>query len=180
MEFLQRGFEEVTASLNLANEKIKEFYDRRHRETPEFQVGDRVWLSHQNIESDRPSRKLAHRRLGPYPIEAKIGSHAYRLTLPHSMKIHPVFHVTLLSATKPDVFERDPPRPPPIITPDKEEEYEVEEILDSRLRRRKLQYLVKWVGYGPEDNSWEPAENVENAAEKVEEFHRRHPRRPRP
>jgi hypothetical protein len=96
------------------------------------------------------------------------------------MKIHPVFHVSLLTSTKPDIYGWEPPRPPPIITPDKEEEFEVEEILDSRVVRRKLQYLVKWVGYGPEDNSWEPADNVANAQEEVEAFHQRHPRRPQP
>jgi hypothetical protein len=108
-KFLRKGFEEVTSSLNLANEKIKEFYDRRHRETPDFKVGDKVWLSHENISSDRPSRKLSHRRLGPYPIIAKVGSHAYKLALPHSMKIHPVFHVSLLTSLKPDEYGREPP-----------------------------------------------------------------------
>jgi hypothetical protein len=96
------------------------------------------------------------------------------------MKIHPVFHVLLLTSLKPDEYGREPPQPPPIITPDKEEEFEVEEILDSRIVRRKLQYLVKWIGYGPEDNSWEPAGKVENAQEAVEAFHRCHPRRPWP
>ena len=58
---------------------------------------------------------------------------------------------------------------------DGEEEYEVDEILDSRLYRRQLQYLVKWKGYGSGDNSWEPAANVANAQDLIADFHRKHP-----
>ena len=58
-------------------------------------------------------------------------------------------------------------------------EYEVEEILDSKLHRRKLKYLVKWKGYGSEENTWEPEENLTHAKRLIEEFHRRKPQAPR-
>ncbi|CAJ0916798.1 unnamed protein product [Ranitomeya imitator] len=51
----------------------------------------------------------------------------------------------------------DPPAP---VLIDGELEYVVEKILDSRFSRRKLQYLVKWKGYGQEDNSWVVASDV--------------------
>jgi hypothetical protein len=35
----------------------------------------------------------------------------------------------------------------------------VQEVLDSRIRRNQLQYLVKWTGY--EQPTWEPARNLE-------------------
>ena len=57
-------------------------------------------------------------------------------------------------------------------------EYEVEEILDSKIVRGKLKYLVNWVGYGPEERTWENVKNVENVKEKVAAFHRAHPERP--
>ena len=50
---------------------------------------------------------------------------------------------------------------------DKDDEYEVEEILDYN----KGLYLVKWVGYGPESNSWEPADNMLNCKEHLDTFH---------
>ena len=59
-------------------------------------------------------------------------------------------------------------------------EYEVREILDSKMERRRLFYLVDWVGYGPKEHTWEPATNVEQAKEAVADFHRAHPRRPSP
>ena len=53
----------------------------------------------------------------------------------------------------------------------------MEEILDARLFCRRLQYLVKWVGYDRLD--WEPAENV-NKLEVVEWFYERYPDKPSP
>jgi len=54
----------------------------------------------------------------------------------------------------------------------------VDEILDSRIVRRKLRYLIKWKGYGRDEDSWEPESDV-NAPELVEKFHREHPEAPR-
>jgi hypothetical protein len=53
-------------------------------------------------------------------------------------------------------------------------EWEVEEILDSRRYRHKLQYLIKWKGYSEAHNSWEPKENV-NAPALLTAFHGNNP-----
>ena len=79
------------------------------------------------------------------------------------MRIHDVFHVSLLRATKPDEFGREPLRPEPVVTPDQEEEYEVAQIINSRKHRGRIQYLVRWKGYGPEDNTWEPVANLKKS-----------------
>ena len=110
-------------------------------------------------------------------------SFQYKLKIPRDWRnkdVHPVFNEVLLKPAVEPEFEsqrREPP-PPPVLINDKEE-YEVAEILDSRIygRWKKLQYLVKWVGY--EDPTWEPAMDVENAKEAVEEFHKKHPGAPR-
>jgi hypothetical protein len=120
--------------------------------------------------------------LGPFPIIAKLSNLLYRLKLPNTLRIHNVFHVSLLEKYTQDTIPgRCKTRPPPIITPEGDIEWEVHRVLDSRLfgRWKKLQYLVSWKGYGPEENSWEPAENLENAPEAVAEFHRSHPKAPR-
>jgi len=65
----------------------------------------------------------------------------------------------------------------PIVDLDGEDTYEPEAILDVRLRRKKEQYLIKWVGYPPEENSWEPLEHLENAMELGKEFKAQHHRR---
>ena len=97
------------------------------------------------------------------------------------MKIHPVFHITLLTKFEPDPHGREPERPPPITTEEGEEEYEVEEVLDSKQKgRKRVEYLVKWEGYGIGEQTWEPQENLENSQEEVEKFHKRYPRKPKP
>ena len=74
---------------------------------------------------------------------------------------------------------RDVPPPPP-ITIDDHPEYEVAAILDSKFLRRKLYYLVDWVGYPPSERPWEPSDHLLNAQDKVNEFHHRYPDKPRP
>ena len=59
-----------------------------------------------------------------------------------------------------------------------ESEYEVEEILDSRIYYRRLQFLVAWKGYGREENSWVNANDV-HAVDLIKEFYRSHPNAPR-
>jgi hypothetical protein len=46
----------------------------------------------------------------------------------------------------------------------------VEEILDCRVRGKQHQYLVSWKGFGPQENSWEPDQNLENCKELVDQF----------
>ena len=71
----------------------------------------------------------------------------------------------------------DVPPPPDII--DNVEEYEVEEIVDSKMYRGKLKYLVHWKGYPIEERTWEPVENLSNSQEYIDEFHKKHPSAPR-
>jgi hypothetical protein len=69
------------------------------------------------------------------------------------------------------------PPPPALVDDDGNEEYEIAEVLDSRLYRRKLQYLVCWKGYGYEDNSWVNEQDV-HAPDSVAEFYHLHPGTP--
>src|SRR5258707_15422158 len=69
-----------------------------------------------------------------------------------------------------------PPQPGPVMVDD-QEEYKVEEILDSRFRWGKLWYLVKFIGWSHSDNMWLPHAEV-HAPATVEEFHLQHPDAP--
>jgi hypothetical protein len=71
-----------------------------------------------------PSNKLDYKLISPYTILEWIGSRAYKLDLPSSIRIHPVFHISLLELAQP----RNEPipghiQPPPllIIIDDEEE-----------------------------------------------------------
>jgi hypothetical protein len=125
------------------------------------------------------TRKLSPKRLGPFKVLEKIGIMNYRLELPRSMKIHPVFHVSLLTRHMEDQIPGRVQTPPEPVEIDRENEYEVESILDSRLRRGKLQYLVKWKGYSVSENTWEPEDMLGNSPGKIRAFHRKYPSAPR-
>ena len=73
----------------------------------------------------------------------KIGSHAYWLELHETFRIHNIFHVSLLSLANEDSYSGQHLPPPLPIEVDGEEEYEVDEILDSKQVRSRLKYLIK-------------------------------------
>jgi len=119
--------------------------------------------------------------LGPFRIVRVVedSKMAFELELPPQWRIHPVFYVSLLDPYRANSIEgRRQMTPPPSEVVGGELEYEVSEILDSKIARGKLLYLVDWKGYGPEERTWEPAENVIHAGEAVTTYHSRHPNRP--
>lgn len=176
--------DEMKAEITSAQIDQERFYNEKRRTTPQFKVGDQVYLSTKNINTERPMKKLDHKRVGPFKIIQRIGTHAYKLQLPKTMKIHPVFHVSLLTPKDipdlPDINNRVSVPLPPIIV-DNQEEYVVKEVVDSRWFHRKLQYKVKWEGYDdPAEDTWEDAKNLKNAPVAVKEFHSKYPDKPKP
>ncbi|KAG5729518.1 hypothetical protein E4T56_gene4624 [Termitomyces sp. T112] len=79
-------------------------------------------------------------------MEKKVGSLAYQLKLSAGLhQLHPVFNAVKLFPAPDDPIPGCHPNAPPLpILVNDEEEYEVEEILDSRMFQGKLQFKVKW------------------------------------
>ena len=55
-----------------------------------------VYLLRKNIKTTRPSNKLDHTKLGPYKIKKKLGPVTFELQVPKGIRIHLVFHISLL------------------------------------------------------------------------------------
>ena len=145
----------LQAEIVRAQHKQQEYADTRRSPAPRFKVGDQVWFNARNVTTQRPSRKLDHRRIGPYKILRIISPYAYELEFPDTVQYHRVQHVSLLDPAddNPLPGQHNPPPPPVVI--EGEEYWHVQEILDARVRRRNLEYLVRWVGYDQPD--WQPA-----------------------
>jgi hypothetical protein len=172
---LQDVHDQLRIHIKDAQEIQKRNYDKHAKQAPEFKPGDKVWLLKRNMTTDRPSPKLDVRRLGPYRIIEKVGNSnlAFKLELPTHMKIHPVFHVSLLEPHKPSTIPGRIQSPPPPILIDTEPEFVVKEILDSKLYRGVRKYLVEWQGYPPDDRTWEPIEHLTNAEDAIQDYLRR-------
>jgi len=164
----------MKARLVEAQERQKRNADKSRQQNPNISVGDKVWLLRRNLKTRRPSDKLDYRRLGPFRVSKQVNEVAYRLDLPSSMKIHPVFHVSLLEPYKESTIPGRLPTPPPPIEINGEEEFEVSKIIDSRINRRRLEYLVHWQGYEISERTWEATANLANAPKMINKFHRQY------
>ena len=185
VEAFQRHMQEVRDSAKLALERaaldMKKYADYHRSSAPTYSIGDKVWLDASHLKTNRPTKKLDDKRLGPFSIAKIISPTAVRLTLPTQWNIHPVFHVSLIRPAQEDhsLHPNPHPRPPPDLV-DNEEHYEVKAILNSRPHGRGLQYLVHWKGYPPSERSWIPWEDAEGSLELIHAFHRRYPNKPGP
>lgn len=139
---------------------MKHFADKRRTERS-FEVGDWVYLRlqpyRQKSVAMRHNMKLAPRFYGPFCILQKIGTVAYKLQLPPTSSIHPVFHV---SSLKKKLGQSINPLPTlPLTNSSGHLQPEPQEILYRRLRqqgnRAVTEVLVRWVGTSEADDSWE-------------------------
>jgi len=120
--------------------------------------------------------------MGPFRIEEIVGKDnlAYWLQLPPQMKVHPVFHVSLLEPYTANPFEGRVQEAPPPVEVEGEQEWEVREVLDSKIVRGRLLYYIDWEGFGQQDRTWEPVQHVQHASELIADYHCRYPIRPSP
>ena len=171
---------QTTVKLAQYNRKLQ--YDAKHRNV-EFRVGDRVCLNTKRKQeygqihypAQGPSPTFEPRNIGPYKITKKLSPNAYELDLPKSLRIQPVIHIRYLREHHPSTeFPKN--RLQHFATEfrsqdDETEQPQIEEIRGKILGRygkgARLEYLVHWQGLPNEDDTWEPVENLQHCAEKV-------------
>src|ERR1700677_1822116 len=82
--------------LDFILKKVTEYVNRKRSEGPNLKKEEIVYLLRKHIKTKRPSNKLDHTKLGSYKIKEKLGPVTFRLEMPKGMRIHPVFHISLL------------------------------------------------------------------------------------
>ncbi|KAK3508553.1 hypothetical protein QTP70_032207 [Hemibagrus guttatus] len=180
----ERVWDSAHHQLQWALHRRRRTADLWRSDPPAIQPGQKVWLSTRDIRLRLPCRKLSPRFIGPFTILKQINPVTYKLQLPPGYRIHPTFHVSLLKPHYPSVFPSTEPgvgaaEPPLPLLLDNGTAYKVKEILDYRRRGGRLEYLVDWEGYGPEERSWVARDDILDP-NLLEAFHTAHPHRPAP
>ncbi len=157
--------------------------DLQRSDSPPYQPGQKVWLSTRDIRLRLPFKKLAPGYLGPFVIQKQINPVTFQLKLPPQYRIYPTFHVSLLkpyhSPVSPSTEPGSITEPPIPLILEHGAVYEVGTIFDSRRRGDRLEYLVDWEEYGPEERLWIPRDDILDPA-LMEKLHSNFPNRPAP
>ena len=124
-------------------------------------------LATKNLRLPVPKKKLGPKYVGPFRVIDAVGTQAYRLALPSAYRIHNVFHVSLLEPWQHRAGE-EPAEPMPLA--DDEGEWEVETVLDSRMRKGERYYLIQWKDWPEDYNTWESEANCEHAESLIRAF----------
>ena len=159
------------------NQQVKS-YNKGRKPVPELKQGDRVLVNPHALEwleSKGEGKKLTQRWIGPFEVIQRVNPNVYRLRMSSLYPGLPVFNYQHLKkyveappeygerATLPETRTRKPA----------EEEYEVEKIIAERRTKKGLEYLIRWEGYSPLYDTWEPKRSLKNAPEVVSLWQKR-------
>ena len=172
----RKDAEEVIAWANMI---VKFSYDRRHTSL-NLKENSLVYLRlhHEYIISDIKSKKLSQQRIDFFKILQKMSTLAYRLELSPVMTIHSVVSVAMLESVPigEDSYHRSRPdqKHSSSVTmkhdDDPTSHYEIERLLNKRIFRGKIQYLVKWRDYESADNVWYNIDDLTNAQDLIDDY----------
>ncbi len=177
--------ENMNKTLKFARESLAKTREQmmkqvnKHRKEVDYEVESKMFLNERNIVTARSFKKLDDKMLGSFTNLDLVGS-SYKLELPESMRVHDVFHSNLLRPVVDDLLPDQKNEPSGSIVVNDEDEWKIDDILNSRRYRRRLQYRVKWNDYD-NDLNWYNADGDEfmNAQEVVDDFHIRYSNKPR-
>ncbi len=149
----------------------------KHRKKINYKIESKMFLNERNIITARLFKKLNDKMLDSFQITDSVDSF-YKLKLSETMRIHDVFHSELLRSVVDDSLSDQKNELSKSIVINDEDEWKINDILNFRWYRRRLQYQVKWKNYD-NDLNWYNADDDEfmNAQEMVDEFHTRYSRK---
>lgn len=154
-----------------AQESQEKYYNLKRKDC-QFKEGDYVLLSTENIvlkdnNNIKIPPKFKPRYIGPYKVLKSISKVAYKVQLPEKMKIHPVFHISLLKEYKgenignEDVYEN--------IENGLQEDIP-ERIIGKKIEENKVYYKVKWKDQEIIDSTWVSPDTISNYEHLVKDY----------
>nr|GMD74955.1 peroxidase 64 [Ipomoea batatas] len=151
---LQTGSSPLRYHLENAQNKMAKAANTKRREL-QFSEGDKVLLKlrphRQSTIHHRINQKLAPRFYGPFTILQKYSAVSYKLALPDTAKVHPIFHVSQLRrVTGNHTAVTDLPKDMAVTEPG----FDPQDILNARHQNGVHQVLVKWEGRPEEEATW--------------------------
>jgi hypothetical protein len=158
----------------VTNAKVK-YYNRKHIALT-FKTKDLLMLSIKNIKLKNSNQKFSHKFIKSFRIVETMNKQAYRLILFSFYRIHDVFHVFYLKLYKRRKDDN-------IISEyfssellDDDEVSEVKKILQKKISKKIIYYLIKWKNWSEKYNEWVAEKNM-NALDLLQEFDERTKRR---
>lgn len=138
-------------------------------------------MSTKDLRQPHGCKKLTPKYTGPFKVIKQINEVTYRLELPRDSRIVPSFHVSRLKPIITGPLATDVPfeTPPVPLEISGQPAYLIKSILNSRHRRGKLEFLIEWEGYRPEEQYWVPAQDILDL-QLCKDFHASHPELPGP
>jgi len=158
LRFAHEARARVRTQLEEARKRYETLANKGRRDL-QFEVGQEVKINRRMIVSLPGGDKLGPLFDGPHKVKRRIGAVAYELDLPTHVKLHPVFHVSMLEpfhrATAFPAAHREV-NPGPVDV-NGEPEWIVHGIRGKRKLRGETRWLIRWKGYSPLSDTWEPA-----------------------
>jgi hypothetical protein len=152
-EVISKMRADVSQKLNGIHRKELEKFNEKHPRPTEYKFGDKVWVK---SRPETLGSKLEFPWVGPCEVISNPHHDTYEVT-------HPDGHITInqerMKPYVPPFMGKQVPlfyHCPELQIPETENPYNVQEIVKHRTRDGKRQWRVRWEGYGPKDDTWEP------------------------
>lgn len=179
LETLAMHRDSARRSIAAAQDKQATQYNKNRRAVPEFKKGSLVLVNPHSLEwvdSKGTGAKLKQCWIGPFEVIQRINPKVYRLRMSDQYPGLPVFNIDHLKPYRSSedkwgdrTLMKESSRPKAAS-----EEYAVEAIVGHHRKKRGLEWLVRWEGYGPQFDTWEPTSCLKNAPAVLSEYKRAH------
>ena len=148
----------------------------KHRKSIKYFIDDMIWSSSRNIKTVRFFKKLKDKMLSSYKVIGQVET-SYKLELLKVLKIHDVFHSSLLRLNLNDSIDEQIFDVLKSIEISADNEWVVNDILDFRQyeKSKRLQYRVKWNDFDIDSNWYNiDRDEFDNATNVIRNFHKRY------